>query len=389
MTLHLPATRAAEDFARALDGTAEPHVADRYASLVATATLLREQPQPTPRPEFVAELRSRLMTAAETELVPGLRVVAPGGATRSRRSRLRERQLGAAAAAAVLVATTAGVAAAANSSLPGETLYPVKRGIEQLQIAMNTNDAARGAEHLRLAGNRLDEVEGLLESGGTAEEISATLSAYSAHVEEGSRLMFRAYQADADTADIVTVREFTTSQVRQVEEIASLAPPTSAADFGAVADLLSEIDQQARVLCADCSGAAAVSSSLADPDATTSMSDLVAAPIESAIQTLRQVLPAGLGDDARLAEDTARRTPRDPIAGGTTSEVPDAGDATALPKDTTVTQPSEPLTDVVDSVTTGLPLPETVKRITRPLTEPVTGTVDELLESTIDGLDGN
>lgn len=382
MTLHLPATRAAEDFDRALNGTAEPHVAERYASLVATATLLREQPAPSPRPEFVTELRAQLMAAAVTELVPGPRLVGADGRPAQRRSRLRERHLGAAAAAAVLVATTAGVAAAADTSLPGDTLYPVKRGLEQLQIAMNSNDAARGAEHLRLAGERLDEVEGLLENGASVEQIGSALTAYSEHAEEGSHLMFRAYQSEANPNDIAAVREFTTTQVRQVEEIADLAPPTSTSEFGAVAGLLSEIDQQARVLCQDCSGAAAVAATLADPNATDPIIELVAAPVESAIQTLRQVLPPTLGDDARAAERTARNTPKLPT-------LPEAGDSTTgqTPGQTSptdaLTQPVKPLTDIVDNVTTGLPLPETVKRITRPITDPLTGTVDGLLDGTL------
>lgn len=389
MTLHLPAARAAEDFARALDGTAEPHVAARYAPLVATATMLREQPAPAPRPAFVTELRSQLMEAAETELAPAPRLVDAATGRPSRTTRLRERHLGAAAAAAVLVASTAGVAAAADGSLPGDTLYPVKRGIEQLQVAMNGNDAARGAEHLRLAGNRLSEVEGLLAADGTAEQIDSTLTAYSEHADEGSRLMFRAYQAEDNAEDIVAVREFTTSQSRQLEEIADLAPPTTAPDFGAVAALLSEIDQQARVLCSDCSGAAAV-----DPESGVAfggddaMTQLIAGPVEHAVRTLRLALPTGLDDDARSAEETARQTTKEPATqSGEPGSTAGTSDSQVPP--VKATAPSDPVTKIVTGVTSGLPLTDSVKRLTRPLeavTDPLVDTVDELLTGTLGSL---
>lgn len=384
MTLHLTALRAAEDFANALDGTAESHVADRYAPLVATATLLREHPVPPMRPEFAVSLREELMAAAETELIPGPRLVSAGQDRAQRPRRTRERHLGAAAAAAILVATTGGVAAAADSSLPGDALYPIKRGVEQLQVAMNNNDAAKGAELLQQAGTRLDEIDGLLASNGSAEQIDSTLSDYSKQASEGSALMFRAFRAHDNPEDIVTVREFTTGQVRQIAEISDLAPPTSTSDFGAVAALLSDIDQQARVLCDDCSGAAAVAAPamLAGPGNESSMAELVAAPIESAVLTLRQVLPEGLSGAAQQAEQTAKRTPKSSTTDtGAPGSAPSTGSQQPKPGDTPK-QSAKPLRDIVTGVTSELPLPEAVKRITRPLgevTEPLTDTVDGLL----------
>ena len=69
MTPLFPAQRAAEEFDQVLSGTADPAVAARYAELLDAVEQLHALPEVTPRAEFVGDLRSRLMTAAETELV--------------------------------------------------------------------------------------------------------------------------------------------------------------------------------------------------------------------------------------------------------------------------------------------------------------------------------
>src|SRR3954469_8099875 len=110
MTPLFPAQRAAEEFDQFLDGSAPPAVADRYAGLLRTATVLREHPEVVPRADFVGDLRSRLMTAAEAELVAApssapagpanLRLLNPERAPRTPRT---SRRLGTLAASLVIV----------------------------------------------------------------------------------------------------------------------------------------------------------------------------------------------------------------------------------------------------------------------------------------------
>ena len=59
-----------------------------------------------------------------------------------------ERRLVAAATAAILLGGTAGMAAAAQHALPGEALYPVKRGIERVETRLSGSDAGRGRDLL-------------------------------------------------------------------------------------------------------------------------------------------------------------------------------------------------------------------------------------------------
>src|SRR5690349_19721379 len=103
MSTLFPASRAAEEFARVIDGPAGTEAVERYAELAGTLTLLREQPAPVPRPAFVAELRERLLTAADELLVAAPEPAAHVVPLRPRRARVGERHLGAAAAALLLV----------------------------------------------------------------------------------------------------------------------------------------------------------------------------------------------------------------------------------------------------------------------------------------------
>ena len=60
------------------------------------------------------------------------------------------------------------MAAAAQGALPGEALYPIKRGIEQAQAGLSMTSAGRGRDLLDQADDRLGEVQGLLASTTSA-----------------------------------------------------------------------------------------------------------------------------------------------------------------------------------------------------------------------------
>ena len=191
MTSLISARRAAEDFARVVDGT-QQDVADRYADLTATVDLLRRQESPAARPEFVADLRTQLMSAADTLLVPvdDRESGFDTGTVVPLRPGRHPRRLAVAAAAFVVVGGTAGVAAAAEGSLPGDPLYPIKRGIESAQVSLNTSDAAKGRDLIGQANTRLDEVDGLVGAGDSTSQISHTLASFKRSESDGADLLF-------------------------------------------------------------------------------------------------------------------------------------------------------------------------------------------------------
>jgi hypothetical protein len=58
----------------------------------------------------------------------------------------------------ILVLAGGSTVYAAQSSLPGDTLYPVKTGVESLQLAVTPGAAAKANLHIKLAQRRIDEV---------------------------------------------------------------------------------------------------------------------------------------------------------------------------------------------------------------------------------------
>ncbi len=70
------------------------------------------------------------------------------------------------AAAIILVAVfiSAGAVPASANSVPGEVLYPVKRGAERVELVLTASDFARARTHLIQAGRRLQEAGILLEA---------------------------------------------------------------------------------------------------------------------------------------------------------------------------------------------------------------------------------
>ena len=69
---------------------------------------------------------------------------------------------------AVVVAISAaggGTAYASQGSLPGDVLYPVKLGTEQVRQVLATNDTAKAELYLTFANSRVEEMTALVERG--------------------------------------------------------------------------------------------------------------------------------------------------------------------------------------------------------------------------------
>jgi len=313
MTPLFPAQRAAEEFEKALVGTAPQAVADRYSDLLDTVEVLRTQPEVLPRVEFADELRLRLMAAAETELIAAPNVVrlAP------RRTSKTRRRLGTAAASLVIVGGTAGMAAAASGALPGEPLYPVKLGVEHAGTAVRMSDATEGEALLRQAATRLDEVRALQAQGSADPELLATtLDSFRTAADEGSQKLFTAYQAEGNAQDITTVRDFTAAQMADVAALANrTSNPSTDESLLDAADTLADIDQQARVLCSTCGPQAALAppAALSAGAGGAATDNLLARPAKQAqvdVAAVEAARNAALKAGASAAEATAATIPQ-------------------------------------------------------------------------------
>lgn len=308
MTALLPGQRRAEKFAALVDATSTGAAGAPYASLLEVVGSLHAAAAagPSARPDYVSDLRARLMAEADTALVPTDRRLQLDHRTTTTR---RQGRVAAATAGLVLVGSGAGMAMAAQTSLPGQSLYPLKRGIEQAGAAMSFSDAARGRDLLNQASTRLDEVDALLADGDQAE-VSHTLGSFTHSAAAGADLLLTQYQADGKDASVATVHSFAVTQMNLLSELADKAPASLRPDFADAAALVADLDQQAGTLCASCGGAAP----LAVPD-----------NLESA--TAARSLSGLLGTGSQVTA-TGRRTatvPPNGATGGVASATPSAG----------------------------------------------------------------
>lgn len=252
MTSLFQARRRAEDFAAAVDGRHDAHRAlgEEITTLLGVVETLRTQEQVAPRAEFTADLRSRLLVEAETALRPETATLL----LPAREPGRRERRLAVAASAFVLIGGTTTMAAASQSALPGDTLYPIKRGIERVESGLNVGPAGRGSDVLDQAADRLAEVEGLLATGPADVEaqVPLTLAEFHDSAQDGADLLFEAYGDSADPAAVTEVRTFTAESIATLERLAGDVPASAQDELVAAAVLLHELDAEAAALCGTC-----------------------------------------------------------------------------------------------------------------------------------------
>jgi hypothetical protein len=377
MTPLSPARRAAEEFASVVDGP-RGNAADRYADLLTCVDVLRAQEIPAPRADFVADLRMRLMDAADTLLLPAdgeLAPVLPLSAPANR----RQRRISIAAAAFVVIGGTAGVAAAAESALPGDALYPLKRGIESAKVSLNSSDSGKGQDLLRQASTRLDEVDGLLASDGSAERINHTLSAFQRSATDGADLLFVAFQRNGDPEDISRLRSMLGSQLNTLDQLSEQAPADTQPAFDSARAQLRDLDQQAQVLCGTCGPS---SDRFVAVTSTQALDSLLSGPITQAQQAAAAA--AAARDLAEQADKIAHQNK----PGGTTkpsdsSEPPKDDGSDPVVEVPSTDDPAKALTGALGGLTSGVnALLGEVDAATGGATKPLTDT----LNSTLNGL---
>jgi hypothetical protein len=198
--------------------------------LMALAEGLGELPKPQLDPEVKVVQRAQLVAAMEAMLLEG---TAPGGeardpsvpeqrSSRARgahrasplgklrpRSRLTKGLAAGGLSVGVAAGAFGGVAAASSDALPGDSLYGLKRGIENFELNyLSDGDDERGVAYLDQASTRLSEARRLMERdrGGRLDheslgDIRRALSGMQHDASEGHRLLTAAYERDPDSLD--------------------------------------------------------------------------------------------------------------------------------------------------------------------------------------------
>ena len=257
MTAPFSARRRAEEFEALLSrdpttASSGPD-AERYADLLEVVADLRAVPPATARPEFVASLRERLMAEADTALVR--QPPAPSRLAMPASSRTRQRRIGALLGGVALVGSAATMAVAAQTALPGESLYGVKRGIESAQVRLATDDADRGRTLLAQAGTRLTELEELAAGdAGRDELVPDTLDSFTRQSSDGVRSLLASYEATGSESDAQAARDFTATSMDRLERLQGELPESARDDLLAAGRTLADLDLEVSNACLACTG---------------------------------------------------------------------------------------------------------------------------------------
>ena len=255
MTPLFPARRSAERFDSLVEGGRRDDVDPSTSDLLELVGALRSVPAPEARPEFVADLRERLMVAAMSELP-----VAPAGerddvarlTIKPSRTR-RERRVGIALGAVAILGATTSMAVASQGAIPGDPLYPVKRALENTQAGFSVGDDAKGETILGNASGRLDEVDELARRDDPdAKLVTQTLNTFTDQATQAGDLLMTDYEQHGHEQSIQQVHEFAAEAMGSLSELKPVIPPAAHDALVNAAQVVFAIDAAAQNVCPDC-----------------------------------------------------------------------------------------------------------------------------------------
>jgi len=215
----------------------EQETADRLDRLVdALASSPPASDDLRPLVALAAELRDTLAPAASTEATRHRvqarvlrRVRAQTPAARRRPATERRRPLIlrpayaiAGLALALLMTFGTGVAYAAESTLPGDSLYAVKRGLEEVRLALSGTVEGDAALTASFADRRLAEIESLT-ARGRWRDVDQALQAYQTHIDDLVRLEALA----SDPAEAAFVEARLSHHLEVLERVRGSAPESA------------------------------------------------------------------------------------------------------------------------------------------------------------------
>lgn len=259
--------RHAEAFDAAVRGDADAARATasdaRTAELLSLVRALRETPAPAAHPAFVTGLRERLVLAAETELAPARRAgsraadrLAPpalpqlGGRIRP----ARERRLAAALTGLALVGASATMAVASQSSLPGDTLYPLKRVIEDADTTLRA-DGDQGTRLLQHAASRLVELQAVSDPDRDTVRtpvLESTVTTFTEQADEAAVVLLDDFAETGEVGAVDRLRVFTADSLQRLGALEPVLPAAVRPELMDAAATLLRIDAAADRACPQC-----------------------------------------------------------------------------------------------------------------------------------------
>ena len=298
MSPAFPTRRRAEQFDALLDGRPTEAPSQELADLLALVGQVRSVPEVAPRPEFAASLRERLMAEAPAALAAGAAdttsrlTVGHPAPSRPR----NDRRLAVAAAALSIVGATGASAFASQGALPGDTLYPVKRLIEDARAELAMGDHARANALLSQARTRLGEARDLASRDDIDQAaVKKALGDFTESADGASTILLAEYADHGDEQAIGELRSFTAQGVTTLSQLADLLPEELNGALTDAVNTLLTIDHSAAQACPSCGGGITeLPSTLIDLLAATtgSTAGTAAAPTSQSVQQPKPPAPA-------------------------------------------------------------------------------------------------
>lgn len=222
---------------------------------------------------------------------------------------------------AIGLAGTAAVvpaAVASSSSVPGDALYPLKRGIEQVRVIAATSPEAEAATRTDIAYARLEELDALLQTGDF-EHLPQVLMDLNSAVDDAAAAVALARQDGADTTHVAALE----SQLANVAE-AQTDHLTSAMDQlpPSQAEELQDIIDNTPTTTAPVKGGGGRGSDDAGPTPTTAS-------------------PTSTGGSGGVLGDPAPTTTEPAVTAPPTTEAPPPPTTTTEPPPTTTSAPEQ------------------------------------------------
>jgi hypothetical protein len=279
------------------------------------------------------------------------------------------------------------MALAAQEAVPGDPLYPIKRGIEDAQLSLQTDPDDRGRTYLAQAEDRLTEATQLVDDGASSTVVAATVDSFVVQAVAGADLLLESFEDGRAPDDVETLRSFASESLTRLQELAEAAPAEIQDELARAAVVLQRIDQQATAACADCSALPALEMPVLMAQA---------AEISRAMDALRtqQVNNDHPALDVQLPQSRTGASTSDGT--GTTGDVGDPqqslGDGSRLPVDSPDALPSDPkqALEDVNRATGGLldQVGDATEDTATKLAEDVGDAVDKTLNQDLDQDEG-
>jgi hypothetical protein len=261
MSPAFPTRRRAEEFDALLAGELTEAPSAELAALLEVVDQVRALPEITPRAEFAASLRERLMAEAPAALAAPATATAEEPTTRLSVGRRtpskssRERRIALAIAAFSVVGATTASAVASQGALPGDTLYPVKRLIEDARTSLAMGEDAKADTLLSQARTRLKETRELSDRDNPdTDAITKSLRSFGDTADHASTVILAHDAGHADDKEIGQLRTFTGQSVADLSDLADVLPASVDGVLADVVNGLIAIDQSAAQACPGCDG---------------------------------------------------------------------------------------------------------------------------------------